>query len=149
MENVTINFQTVNPDSETVNGETKYVDLRNGIVCVKPTMDLQCYYNYIKYLNLRQADWKSYGYLDMGMIPLVMLPSFFSEEVREILSAMALQLGIRVYAMPPVSNLRGTYRGTVSDVWVFREDLAKALGVKYQEATLTRWLKEIMKFEGR
>lgn len=146
MELKTINFKPIQSDIVIPDDATKKYDLRNGIVCISPTMDLECYYNYIQFLNLYQSDWKSLGYLDMGMIPLVMLPSFFPEELKEILSTAATSQGIKVYAMPPVSNLKGAYRGTVSDVWVYREDLAKVLNVRYQEATLSRWLREIMKF---
>ena len=132
MEIKTINFQPIIGEVDLTDARKVY-DIRNGIVCYNPTMDLTCYYNYISYLNTQQDQWRNFGYLDMGMVPLAMLPSFFPEEIKEVLSNAARVKGITVHSMPPVSNLRGSYRGTVNDVWIFREELAEALGVRYQE----------------
>ena len=142
----TINFEVI-PADVKIPEETKYAyDLRNGIVCYSPTLDLKCYYNYIQFLNLCRNDWTSNGYLDMGMVPLVMLPSFFPEQVRELISNVIQAQGINVYAMPPVSNLKGTYRGVTSDVGVFRKDLAKVLNVREKDATLSNWLRTVMRY---
>ena len=146
MEFKTINFEVIPPDIK-VPEDTKYAyDLRNGIVCYAPTLDLRCYLNYIQFLNMCRTDWTSNGYLDMGMVPLVMTPSFFPEQIRDLISNVVQKQGVPVYAMPPVSNLKGTYRGVASDVWVFRKDLAKVLNVREKDATLSNWLRSVMKY---
>lgn len=146
MEYKTINFQPIAKGTKLPDDMRVAVDFRNGIYCANPTLDIDCYINYIDYLNMSQEDWVSYGYLDLGMVPLVMLPSFFPQDVKDILSTAAQQVGIKVFPMPPVSHLKGSYKGTTSDVWVFREDLAEVLGCSYMDATLTNWLKQIKRY---
>ena len=147
MEHKTINFEVI-PDDVKIPDNLEYAyDRRNGIICYRPTLDFKCYYNYIQYLNLNKDAWVSNGYLDMGMMPLVMLPSFFPDKIKDLISKTLRAQGIKVYAMSPVSNLKGTYRGVTSDIWVFRKDLAKVLNVREKEATLSNWLRMVMRYE--
>ena len=89
-------------------GEIPYRDERNGIYCYRLGNDyLRTYINYIELLNLHRNDWKNVGYLDLGMMPLVMAPSFMQELLTDSLCKFANRLNIPVYSMPPVSVMFG------------------------------------------
>jgi hypothetical protein len=143
--NKTYNFVEY-PTGNPVLPETKYKgtfrDARNGIICVNPTCDLECYINYIKLLNLYRDSWKSYGYLDLGMIPVVMGPSFLNDSLHELLSAKLSRQALKIYSMPPVSLMFDRCKIPIQDIWVFKEDAAEAMGIPEEEVTtekLIRW----------
>lgn len=116
--------------------ESMLKDKRNGISCMRPTLDIECYINYINLLNSVRNKWQSYGYLDYGMLPWFMPPSFMLvPEIKLQFLSAAQRLGVRCYEMPAVSLL---YNNTIiaeKDLWVFRKDVADALGLDYKKVT--------------
>ena len=143
----TYNFRGEDYDRNIKDGyEGKFVDKRNGIVCVGPTMDLECYYNYIVYLNAHRQEWKTYGYLDLGMIPIAMAPVInnFHNEITTAMLRFMRKLKVECYSMPSVSLM---YEHSVlkeNDLWVFREDLARIMGWDERQVSLERLLREVM-----
>lgn len=144
----TFNFRTEDylapNDPRITVGE--YTDLRNGIVCVNPTCDIECYINYLQYLNTKIQDWRSYGYLDLGMMPFVMGPSFLQLALRNYLTVKASDLNITLYQMQPVSQLYSACKLPHSDIWVFREDAARIIGMspdKIKAEDFVKWVSEL------
>lgn len=101
-------------------------DRRNNIYCVNPTMDYEMYFNYLNYLNECYSEWTNYGYLDMGMVPYMMWPSFMdSSPVLEQMRQVARQAGVNIHKVPSVSLLKQSYVSNGTDYWIFKEDLFK------------------------
>ena len=117
-----------------------YRDIRNGINCEDPTGDLQCYLNYIEYLNLHRDKWCNYGYLDLGMIPVAMGPGFMQDKIVQIVVKALSKHDVPHYVMPPVSFMHEVCRMGVDDIWVFREDINKVFGKdKVTMEEIVRW----------
>ena len=141
----TYNFK-LEKDPNEIN--LKYVpgefrDERNGIICINPTVDIPCYINYLELLNGCISEWKSFGYLDLGMMPVSMGPSFMQNTLNEVLLKLASNLDLTCYQMPAVSQLYSTCKLAGSDVWVFREDAARVMGVssdKLQAVDFIGWV---------
>ena len=127
---MTYNFLPANDSSIIIPEEYNklYVDGRNNIRCMGITADLECYINYIRLLNGLRDRWVGFGYLDLGMIPAAMGPSFMHRAVTEVMSKLLGIKGVRAYALPSVSFLCDSRRLGTKDIWVFREDAAKAMG---------------------
>ena len=53
----------------------EFKDTRNGIVSFGLVPGIDSYLNYLDTLLKRREDWVSVGYLDLGMIPLIVGPS--------------------------------------------------------------------------
>ena len=81
-----INFQTYNFCTD----ENKYKkhpnmiyaslsDKRNGISTTNLIPGMQSYVNYLDLLLMLRDKWISTGYLDLGMIPVIVAPSFMHE----------------------------------------------------------------------
>ena len=101
-------------------------DHRNNIYCINPTMDYQMYYNYLTYLNQCSNQWLHSGYLDMGMVPYLMWPSFMdSSSYLDSMKRAASQTGINIIKVPSVALLKQSYVSNGTDYWVFKEDLYK------------------------
>lgn len=138
----TYNFKLEPQDFENVYAvKGEYRDLRNGFICVDPTVDIECYLNYISLLNLNRDKWRSYGYLDLGMMPLVMGPSFMHEHLRNGLVSIMTKYGIPCYDMPPVSNMYASCKLPYDDVWMFKSDVAKVTGISEDKLTLERLIR--------
>ena len=141
----TYNFKLENYDYKKVPGyEGEFKDIRNGIVCVAPTFDLECYLNYIQLLNLHRDKWKSFGYLDLGMMPLVMAPSFMQTMIKPVLLEAMRELKVDCWLLPPVSVMYESSRMPEEDIWVFKKDVARALNMDEDKVTLERLLRRIM-----
>lgn len=141
----TYNFKLENYDYKKVPGyEGEFKDIRNGIVCVAPTFDLECYLNYIQLLNLHRDKWKSFGYLDLGMMPLVMAPSFMQTMIKPVLLEAMRELKVDCWPLPPVSVMYESSRMPEEDIWVFKKDVARALNMDEDKVTLERLLRRIM-----
>ena len=153
MKRVTLNFQALREMSDAEaddllkrckdSGRPYEYDRRNGIYCIEPTRDIICYKNYLDYLNSCYNEWKSYGYFDMGMIPLIMAPSFMQDAMNSALMAIVENWKIQVFSMRPVSLLGGTYIGS-KDAWVRRRDFAMATGMDVNTASLSDYLNRIL-----
>lgn len=132
-------------------------DRRNNIYCVAPTMDYEMYYNYIMYLNSCHDEWVNTGYLDAGMVPYIMWPSFMdASPVMEQMRNLTRQIGINLISVPSVSYLKPTYISNGQDYWIFREDLYNLMMVMQkaspeyrfdvkgpEDATLSKFLKPL------
>lgn len=113
-------------------------DSRNNIYCVDPSNDVVMYYNYIKYLNSRAREWKNFGYMDTGMVPYFMWPSFSdSSEVMEDFRQITNKVGVSLHSSPTVSLLSESYNGFGRDYWIFREDLFKlAMAMQFSDSRI-------------
>lgn len=141
----TYNFKLENYNYEKVPGhEGQHKDLRNGIICIAPTFDLECYLNYIQLLNFHRDKWKSFGYLDLGMMPLAMAPSFMQTSIKPILVKAMKQMEIDCISLPPVSVMYETSRMPEEDIWVFKSDVAEKFGIDKDKVTLERLLRRLM-----
>lgn len=136
-------------------------DRRNNIYCIAPTFDFEMYANYINYLNENYDQWLSYGYLDMGMVPYLMWPSFMNTtpDAVEYFRDVASKAGANMISVPSVSFLKMSYASTGTDYWVFREDMIKIMeylesvnpNIRYpdksiENATLSNFLKPLVEF---
>ena len=107
---------------------SKLLDRRNNIEVVNLVPGIQSYINYLDLLMYLRGDWCSYGYLDLGMIPIIMAPSFMQEPITKLLLPVIKQSGLNIHSMPATSFLRkDTLTGTY-EFWAFREDVGKFLG---------------------
>lgn len=105
-------------------------DRRNNVFCVAPTMDYEMYYNYITYLNSCRDEWVNTGYLDAGMVPYMMWPSFMdASPVMEQMRTLTRTIGINLISVPSVSYLKPTYIANGQDYWIFKDDLFKLMQV--------------------
>ena len=119
-------------------------DIRNGIICYAPSLDLECYLNYIDLLNMQRDKWKTLGYLDLGMIPIWMAPSFMQTEgMLTTLQKTMSMYNIPCHLMPPVSLLMGRQMLSVPDLWAFRNDVAKGLSIPENELTVERMIRRV------
>lgn len=105
-------------------------DKRNGIICIKPTMDFQMQYNYLKYLYSQRHEWNELVnntcYLDMGLIPYIMFPSFMEDiQVIDWMRKAVFQANVELITLPSITFLAKSYGNVSKDSWIFREDLPK------------------------
>lgn len=114
-------------------------DARNGVQCEDPTLDMECYYNYLYYLNSQRGLWKNFGYLDVGMMPVAMGPSFMQSGLITVIPQVMDKVGIKCYRMKPVSLLFDKCNLPIEDLWVFREDVGKYMGT--EAVTVERFLR--------
>ena len=112
--------------SEKLTGE--YQDLRNGIICKNPSLDFECYFNYLEFLNKKRDNWRSFGYFDIGMMPVVMAPSFMQEVYLDIYASILSKLNLKTYRMKPVTLIYEARKLPFEDVWVFRKEAAELMG---------------------
>lgn len=150
MKRVTINFVPANVSSDAEaddllrrcreNGRPYVFDRRNGIYCIEPTLDAKCYLNYLDYLNANYKDWRSFGYFDLGMIPLFIAPSFMQESLMNELEVIVSAWKIPIYTMRACSFLGTSYFG-VKDSWVMRSDFEAATGVPADKASMSMFLR--------
>lgn len=152
MERITINFEPLakfglsEADGPRILKEYKEKDAivafdkRNSIICINPTLDVQCYLNYIMYLDSHYSEWVGCGYMDMGLVPILMCPSFMADTIQQQVYAIAQKWDCSIYALRAVSFLNRGYVGATKDIWVKKEDLAKILKVPVEQATLKNLL---------
>lgn len=124
-------------------------DKRNGIWCMcklEETNPLTLYKNYINYINSCYDSWVkssiAISYLDMGLVPIVWLPSFLADYLAESVGELANTWNIQIHQMAPSSLLLRGYVGAARDTWVKKEDFAKVLGVPIEKACLSTLLKD-------
>lgn len=118
----------------------EFKDHRNGFVCINPTVDLDCYINYIELLNLHKDKWQNYGYLDLGMMPLAMGPSFMQSSLVKSLTEIMKACRVKCYSLPPVSLMYSSCKLPVNDIWVFKSDISKMLGIPEDKVTTEKLL---------
>lgn len=123
-------------------------DVRNGIYCIEPTFDLLTYYNYLVLLNSEYSNWKNYGYLDAGLVPYLMAPSFMQEILVGNMGPLIDGKKVDKYALKPVSFLCNGYVGGSKDIWIKKSDLAEIIGCPIEQASMTKFL-EMRLFGGK
>lgn len=137
MVKVTYNFREKDYDYDKTVYDGELYDARLGITCHNPTFDAEMLLNYYDFINRNRDSWTSIGYLDMGMMPFIMFPTFmqYDEFVGPYLKFLNA-FDIHGYQMRPVSFFNPRYgkRSTFKDVWVFKEDVAKVMGIKEVES---------------
>ncbi len=130
-------------------GQVVLYDVRNGIWCIDPTLDFVCYKNYINLLNMYYDNWVTYGYLDMGLVPLFMWPSFMTDVMAEAAPELSAKLNIELIPMRPVSFLLGKYSDINKDMWIRKSELADFLKCPIGKATLSNLLVQVCAVEGK
>lgn len=156
MKRITVNFKNVNAETDAEvedllkrcrdNGRKYFYDKRNGIYCIEPTFDAICYVNYLDYLNAHYNEWVSYGYFDLGLIPLFMGPSFMQEALMNEIGMIISAWNVPIKPMRACSFLGRSYFGP-NDSWIKRTDFEKATGVPADQACMSTFIKSILKKE--
>lgn len=114
---------------------TTVKDKRNGISTTNLIPDLQCYINYLSLLVQLRDKWISTAYLDLGMIPIIVGPSFMHEVLVSTLLPIIQTKNLKIYAMPGSSfMLNGSMIGT-TEYWSFRNDVAEFLDCSADRVT--------------
>lgn len=117
-------------------------DTRNSIMCTNPALNMQCYINYIELLDGMRDMWKNHGYLHMGMMPVVMGPSFMHRQLLDVIGARLNEIGLIYYSVPPVSLMHDVCKIEDHDIWMFREDAAEYMG--RSNTTAVEFLRRIL-----
>lgn len=103
-------------------------DIKSRVYCANPTMDFNCYYNYMVLLNQTYDYWKNYGLFDQGYKPLIYMPSFWkSQVVPNTLMQMATIAGVNLERGPNVSLMGVNRTAGYSDYWVYKDQLVKLI----------------------
>ena len=140
------NYSYVIPPSMS---RVTYHDRRHSIDCYEPSCNLECYLNYLDYLNRHMDRWVNYGYLDMGMVPLGFAPTFLQGVWNEYVSTYLVKNGIPYEMMPAISLFSNKYKSRAHDIWAFKSDIAKALDMKESDITAASVLYKIIPKEER
>ena len=119
-------------------------DNRNNISVVNLIPNTQGYLNYLKLLMSLRDKWVSVGYLDLGMIPIIMGPSFWHDVLVSTWLPNIKSAGLIVYPMPGVSLLCSNNMRGVTDYWAFRDDVAKFLDCDPSKVTTEMVFRKLM-----
>lgn len=123
---------------------TELTDTRNGISTTNLIPGIQCYINYIELLLSFRDKWVSTGYLDLGMIPIIVGPSFMHEVLVNTILPVIQSNNLKIYALPATSFiLYDTMKGT-TDYWAFRSDVAKFLDCPEDRVTTRQVISKLM-----
>ncbi len=120
------------------------VDSRNNIETNFLIPGVQSYLNYLNLLMLMRDKWYSTAYLDLGMIPIIVAPSFMQEALVNSILPNFSKTGLNIYPLPSSSFLsRNGYKG-VAEYWAFRSDLAEYLNCDPLEVTTKKVMSDVM-----
>lgn len=109
-------------------------DIKNCAYCANPTMDYNCYYNYMVLLNQTYDYWANYGLFDQGYKPLVYMPSFWrSPSVPDSLMQMATIAGVNLEKGPNMSLMGVNRTAGYADYWVYKDNLVKLINYAEQK----------------
>lgn len=139
----TRNFILISPNEEIDPEEEKtaMIDTRNNILCYSPSCDWDCWVNYIELLNSLRDKWVNTSYLDMGMVPVFMAPTFMSDYLTKSVHAVFSALGIKPIPTKPLPLLQEKTKAQTLDFWAFKEDVAKVMGVAEKDLTMTKFIR--------
>lgn len=126
--------------------EKPYFDERTGFICYTPSLDLEMYRNYLELMDYYKDMWKSTSYLSLGMLPLVMLPSFCGNMYNNMFYKLSEIIGITSYSMNSTSFFKTSYKSN-DDIWFFRKDYAELVGIEETEVSVLNLL-EVLLNEG-
>jgi len=124
------------PDSEYTRkpffgeGTIRVLDGRNNVYGYNIDLNTTDFYiNYLEYLDHFKNDWKTFGYLDLGYVPLAMAPWGLMAPIRLYALELCKMYSIEHITCKPVKFLQGGYMMTdEEDIWVKREDLIRTSG---------------------
>lgn len=125
----------------------KLTDKRNYIECygfdASKDKVIDLYINYIRLLNGMKNQWKSWGYLDFGLVPVVMAPSFIHTAIKETIVDRLGLLGIEFHLLPSMSFLTGEMNNVVgdTDVWVSREVISEVMDIPVNQVTVEKFIR--------
>lgn len=141
----TYNFKTqpyaYSPEELKAMVKGQFKDERTGIICNDPVISLEGYLNYIELLNGLRSDWVCTRFIDFGMMPLVMAPSFYHNLIKEELVKIAKVYDIPWFAVESISPLRVNYKSQDTDIWVYKSDVARVMGTTEDQVTLSRFIR--------
>lgn len=145
-----IDFPTYNfvQDPEKYKNDTQLIkesfkDVRNGITTTGIVPGIQCYLNYMNLLLSVRNKWNSNGYLDLGMIPIVVGPSFLHQILLTKLQVSIADSGLKIHSMPSTSFLLSSSDMQFEDYWAFRSDVANFLETSPDKVTLKAVLEKL------
>ena len=135
-------------------------DSRTHFYCAEPTLDARMYYNYLMLMNKYQDSWVSYGLLDAGYVPFIMLPRFNnSSKLKDELLKLANELlDVDLYPLSGISFFSKQQIKNVTDYWIRRDLLYEKMKIlseieefpyKYDmkselDATMTNFLRPLV-----
>lgn len=141
------------PTGLSPSGSGKLLDRRNNIVSSYNTLDFKCYNNYLTLLLENRDKWKNYGYLDLGLIPVIMGPSWLHDRLVEALLPIAGKMKLELIELPGASFASNKNYSTVKDYWCKRVVASEFLGVDYTKVrtsdVLLKLIKGGVEFENR
>lgn len=98
-------------------------------------IDLFTILNYMMMIDRDKANWTNYGYLDLGLIPLVIEPQISENNFKSRILPVALEAGLDVRELPGMSMTRDYVKGLGKELWVTRESANSYLGTEDNRAT--------------
>lgn len=108
--------------------ETELKDTRNGFRTIDLVPGIESYLNYLDLLMKYRNRWVNVGYLDLGMIPIIMGPSFLHKSLVEIYTNKLTEAGLKLIPVPAVSFMYQTPTlKNITDYWAFRDDVSMLL----------------------
>ncbi|MDR1523270.1 MAG: hypothetical protein LBS29_04900 [Endomicrobium sp.] len=140
------NFRVLLKDKKEV--EYEY-DERHHIYSCNNDYSLQQYVNYLSvittFVNVKEKN----GYLDIGFLPVLILPSFFYHSNITWNQYILDNLPLEKYNRPPISFNRREYTGDTPDTWIAKYDAAKYTNKAIHEVRVKHVLEKLfnMKFK--
>lgn len=123
-----------------------FTDKRNGFEVKRPTMDMRCYLNYLQLLNSMRNKWVNFGYMDIGLIPLLIAPSFMQHTYLPNVISVCSNNNIPYIILPAVSFMRSRCEKVSDDLWIKRRFVMDYCGCStmYSASTI-QFIEEVFK----
>lgn len=138
---VTDNFMKVLSDAVPM--PTDKFDERNGVYVRNASFNVEAYLGYLEYLRIYVAKGYASRYdemLRLGYVPVIMPPSFWEKEVRQLMQKLPEDL--QFVTTSSISFTGRYYKSDFRDVWVSKLDAAEYWGWKPEEVTVRRILEQ-------
>ena len=160
--NVTINFVPIPGDNNTrlvmnskdlksLTNYTQSLDKRTHTVALNPSLDLDCYFNYMNYISdiarniFANSDVNNNftKRLDSGYLPLVLLPSFMNEEVTKPLIQTFASRGFNILRFRAM-RLDGDYLESGYDYWISKLEVFDIMKIHPLDVTTIKVLEKLV-----
>lgn len=105
----------------------KVKDSRTGFTTVDTYYDYISYYNYLRTINKYHTLWDNYGYLDLGLIPIIYPPSVNHTVVVDFYKPKCISAGLHLIELQSTSFFKQQYNGS-NDYWITRKEAGELLG---------------------